>query len=146
MSIVRKETHGYDGVVRLHQGTVTDSNLNAGDNEDSNPRGAAQEPSIPALEAERRRPEGATKDLGGGISTGSVIGIERAKPVDFRTVEGSYPGDHRAQPGDVAKAALDKASDQGGPRRQAGQFPLSGKQGPTPPTPSFVGVEDLEHS
>lgn len=39
------------------------------------------------------------------------------KPVDFRTIEGSYPGDHRAQPGDVADASEEKAADNGGPRK-----------------------------
>ena len=48
-----------------------------------------------------------------------------AKPVDFRTITGSYAGDHRAQPGDVAKASLDKAADNGGPRNSAGQFKSS---------------------
>lgn len=45
-----------------------------------------------------------------------------SKPVDHKTLEGSTPGDFRANPGDVAAASLATAADNGGPRNQVGQF------------------------
>ena len=53
----------------------------------------------------------------------SQVGIPVARPVDRRTIEGSTPGDFRKQPGDVARASVDPAADNGGPRepmRQSG--------------------------
>jgi hypothetical protein len=47
------------------------------------------------------------------------------KPVDRLTIQGSYPGDSRSKPGDTAKASLDKAADNGGPRNSVGQFKSS---------------------
>jgi hypothetical protein len=45
-----------------------------------------------------------------------------AKPVDRRTITGSYPGDSRLNKGDTAKASLNQAADNGGPRARMGQF------------------------
>jgi len=46
-------------------------------------------------------------------------------PVDRLTLQGSYPGDSRANPGDVAKQSLAQAADSGGPRASVGQARLS---------------------
>jgi hypothetical protein len=71
----------------------------------------------------------------------SVTGrqAEQAKPVDFRAVEGSYAGDHRSKPGDVAAASLAKASTNGGPRQPAGQAPF-GRNTDNPPVKTFPGL------
>lgn len=44
------------------------------------------------------------------------------KPTDFKTLEGSYPGDHRHQPGDTAAASVQRASGSNkAPRSATGQ-------------------------
>ena len=62
------------------------------------------------------------------------------KPVDSKTVQGSYAGDHRSKPGDVAASSLRTASGSDkGPRDGMGQFPLGGRV-PAPSAPqSFPG-------
>jgi hypothetical protein len=69
---------------------------------------------------------------------GSQVNVGPIKPVDFRTITGSYAGDHRVKPGDVVKAALDKAADNGGPRKDVGQF-KSSKFESQPATQTFAG-------
>jgi len=65
----------------------------------------------------------------GGMAVGSPVSAS-AKPVDSKTIQGSYPGDHRAPSQDTAKASLFKAADNGGPRASVGQFP-NGKRDAT---------------
>jgi len=72
------------------------------------------------------------------MGVNSQVGRPTAKPVDFKTITGSYPGDHRSKPGDVAKATLDKAADNGGPRKDVGQF-RSSRFESEPTTQSFAG-------
>jgi hypothetical protein len=60
------------------------------------------------------------------------------KPVDRRTIEGSTPGDFRAKPGDVSKASLMRAADNGGPRNDVGQFKGS-KYETQPATQKYPG-------
>jgi hypothetical protein len=81
---------------------------------------------------------GAKNDLNlGATVTGRQQ--ERAKPVDFRSVEGSYAGDHRSKPGDVAAASLAKAASNGGPRAAVGQAPF-GRNTSSPASPNFSGT------
>jgi hypothetical protein len=67
----------------------------------------------------------ATRDK--GDVSGMNVGYGRsvvARPVDARNIEGSFKGDTRCKPGDVAKGSLHQAAEgQGGPRSSAGQFP-----------------------
>jgi hypothetical protein len=64
--------------------------------------------------------EGATVS-GMAVDSPTPAGV---KPVDSKTFQGSYPGDHRNNPGDVAKVSLDRAAvGAGSPRGLAGQFP-----------------------
>lgn len=60
------------------------------------------------------------------VSGMSVTGRaqEAAKPVDFKTITGSYAGDHRSPSKDTAKDSLNRAADNGGPRSAPGQFAL----------------------
>lgn len=60
--------------------------------------------------------------INSGMACGSQLPAPTAKPVDSKTIVGSYPGDHRAQSGDTAKASLDACADNGGPRNSVGQF------------------------
>jgi|SRR5580692_9266577 hypothetical protein len=72
---------------------------------------------------------GARNDLNRGATvTGRQQ--ERAKPVDAKCIEGSYPGDTRKS-GDTAAASLQRAANGvGGVRGPAGQFP-NGKRDAT---------------
>jgi hypothetical protein len=62
-----------------------------------------------------------------------------AKPVDFRSIAGSYAGDHRAPSSDTAKDSLNQAADNGGPRRSVGQFVDNRKISNNLPAENFVG-------
>ena len=62
----------------------------------------------------------------GGLSVGGAT--VNVKPVGFKTLEGSTPGDHRTPSRDTAKDSLFKAADNGAPRSAVGQTPLSGTQ------------------
>jgi hypothetical protein len=64
----------------------------------------------------------ATDNINSGFTCGSQLPAPAAKPVDFKTVVGSYAGDHRSPSVDTAKASLDAAADNGGPRNPVGQF------------------------
>jgi hypothetical protein len=77
---------------------------------------------------------GARNDLNRG-ATVQGRQQENAKHVDQKCIEGSYPGDTRANPGDVAKPSLGKAADNGGPRNRVGQFANNGK------TPQDAGFQ-----
>ena len=78
-------------------------------------------------------------DLNSGMSLNGVgIGV---KPVDSRTVEGSFPGDHRAPSRDSAAASLRSAADNGGPRNPAGQARLTNKLD-TPQVASYPAPEN----
>jgi hypothetical protein len=56
--------------------------------------------------------------------------LERAKPVDRRTIQGSTPGDSRLKPGDTAAASLRQAANGEGVRGPVGQTP-NGKRDAT---------------
>lgn len=75
------------------------------------------------VEASSSAVGGARNDLNEGAHV-SGRQAEQARPVDSRTLTGSYPGDHRQPSKDVAKSALHQAAEgQRGPRSSAGQFP-----------------------
>ena len=59
-----------------------------------------------------------TPDAGTSPYTvGSQVNVGPIKPVDRKTIQGSYPGDSRSS-GDSAKAAMDAIANNGGPRTQ----------------------------
>ncbi len=60
--------------------------------------------------------EAASDNINSHMSLTSQVGPIVIRPVDRRTIEGSTPGDFRANPGDVAAASLAVAADNGGPR------------------------------
>lgn len=66
---------------------------------------------------------------------------ESAKPVDRRTIEGSYPGDSRSKPGDTAAASLRSAADNGGVRQPVGQARFNSKLD-NPPVASYPAPEN----
>lgn len=61
------------------------------------------------------------------------------KPVDRKTITGSYAGDSRSNPGDVAKSSLNQAADNGGPRARMGQFVDNKKITNNLPAENFPG-------
>lgn len=89
---------------------------------------------------------GGTDSINSGFNVGSQVNVGTVKPVDHKTIEGSTPGDFRSNPGDVAATSVASATDNGGPRSQVGQFPLSGKQAPTPAPESFLGADSIEQN
>ena len=90
----------------------------------------------------------ASRDVGDitGLNAGSGRAAN-AKPVDARNIAGSYPGDTRRNPGDVAKSSLTQAAvGAGSPRSHVGQFPngkndaVNGSFGKDYGTKSFPGA------
>src|SRR4051812_12280233 len=61
-------------------------------------------------------------DTTNNMNVGSQVNVGPIKPEGSKTLEGSYSGDHRTNPGDVAAASLATAADNGGPRNRVGQF------------------------
>jgi len=56
------------------------------------------------------------------MSCGSQLPAPTATPVDFRTITGSYAGDHRKPAKDGATGAIAEIANAGGPRDAAKQF------------------------
>lgn len=117
--------------------TVTTTGLAVGDNEasrtpiqrDADPNAAAEgQPLRDDLGRFASRP--ASKyagkmpiDTGLAAAQPSELRPVRVQQVDHRALEGSNaPNDFRSNPGDTAKAPLNKAADNGGPRNDVGQF------------------------
>jgi hypothetical protein len=66
-----------------------------------------------------RKPQaGSTSTTDSPVTVGSQVNVGPTRPVDRRTIEGSTPGDHRATPGDVVKATMDKIANPPSPREQ----------------------------
>lgn len=63
-----------------------------------------------------------TDSINSGMNVSTQVPSPVAKPVDFKAITGSYAGDHRSNPGDVAAASVATAADNGGPRNRVGQF------------------------
>ena len=101
--------------------TPTSETLNGGSTFTPTQKSGADE-SVKGQLAELAKPRMTGGNTTSGMTCNSQIPAPVAKPVDSKTITGSYPGDHRAQPGDVAKESLDKAADNGGPRNSVGQF------------------------
>lgn len=119
-----KSTHGFEPSLRRTQSpSSTTTGMMQGDNNDSNPRLAGVE-STSEIQALGTRPEPPNS---GAMTVTSQVAVGAIKPVDRKTIEGSTPGDHRSPSRDTAKAALDKATDNGGPRQAMGQFANSGR-------------------
>jgi hypothetical protein len=80
------------------------------------------------------------KYVGSGINSGlsvndSQVPAPQAKPVDFRTVQGSYSGDHRSNVSKSADAAIDRIANPPNPRQQMREARLTNKlDSPAPVT------------
>jgi hypothetical protein len=89
------------------------------------------------------------KSQGSNDSNGSSVtsGMRCASPVPV-----SIPAIQRGKDtltrsvGDVARASLDKAADNGGPRSSVGQFPLSGRTPAASAPQSFIGAEGSDQN
>jgi len=92
---------------------------------------ATQRTNEAAIAATGRVPEPASADLSpmGEQSQPTPIVV---KPVDFKTITGSYAGDHRAPA--LATDITAFAKNSPNPRENVGQFPL-GKNTPSGPAP-----------
>jgi hypothetical protein len=97
--------------------SATTTGLTVGDNEASRTpigRPLADNPATLAAAS----PAKLTPDAGTSPYTAtSQVGPITVKPVDRRTLQGSYPGDSRVS-GDTAKNAVDQIANTGGPRTQ----------------------------
>lgn len=71
------------------------------------------------------------------MGVNSQVGNPQAKPVDFKTLAGSYSGDHRAKGADAV------LPDNPDPRSPMGQFPLSART-PAAPKPFSSETEGSE--
>jgi hypothetical protein len=78
--------------------------------------------SLAAAAPGRLTREASSDSINSGLSVGSQMPVISTKPVDSKTLAGSYAGDHRAPSSDTAKASLDASADNGGPRNAVGQF------------------------
>jgi hypothetical protein len=124
--VIEKSTDGYAPTLRATKSpSPTTTNMTVGDSDAVNPRAAAVA-YTPAIQSAGRRAESPTAELSGGMACGSQAVVGAIKPTDFRTIEGSYAGDHRFNPGDVATGAVNKAAGKG-PREGMGQTPISGR-------------------
>lgn len=63
----------------------------------------------------------------------SQVSVGAVKPVDRKTVLGSYPGDSRRDVSDVADGAIAAVKAPPAPRQQMREAPLSGKESPASP-------------
>lgn len=96
----------------------------------------------------RAEPANADRNSMGVTAQLPDLGAE-VRPVDRRTLEGSYNGQTKNfdEVGDVAAASLAQASGSDKcPRCPVGQFPLSGKQAPTSAPQSFEGADAIEQN
>ena len=66
--------------------------------------------------------------INGGMGVSSVVPVS-VKPVDRKTITGSYSGDSRADYSSASDAAISKIANPPNPRERVGQFPL-GKNTP----------------
>jgi len=61
--------------------------------------------------------------LTGAKQISTEVGVS-VKQVDYKTITGSNPGDHRSPSKDTAKDSLNQSADNGGVRKAVGQFAL----------------------
>src|SRR5262249_4044827 len=66
--------------------------------------------------------QGTGVNSGIAASQNSEVRPVIVKQTGHKTITGSNPGDHRAPSQDTAKAPLNSAADNGGPRNRVGQF------------------------
>ena len=63
----------------------------------------------------KQNSEPSSNSINSGMSVTSQVPNPIARPVDSKTVQGSYPGDHRFG-GDSVKPSMDKIANPPGPR------------------------------
>lgn len=96
--------------------SATTTGLQVHDTENS--RVATQSTVDANAASEGTKPVAPNADASGNSYTvGSQVSVGPIKPVDRKTITGSYPGDSRSS-GDTAKAAMDAIANTGGPRTQ----------------------------
>jgi hypothetical protein len=114
--------------IEMSQSSCTTTSLNVADSPSvRNPIGR-EVPNdlvtLAGLAPARLTAEPSSDKITSGMSVASPLPTAvTVQPVDRLTLQGSYPGDSRANPGDTAKASLDAAADNGGPRQ-----PMRGQQ------------------
>jgi hypothetical protein len=140
---VQKTRNGYDpSAPRATSLSVTTSRMNINDGTQNNPSPKlAVEESTVEIQSNGVRAASPTAELSNGLTCGSQVGTPMARPVDRLTITGSTPGDHRAPSRDTAKSAVDRASDNGGPRKPMGQEKISGRTPAPSGFQSFGGAE-----
>jgi hypothetical protein len=111
----------------IYMSTPTSSTLNGDSRGQTRPeigRPVPDSPQALAAEAPAKLPGSPSSDsITSGMNIGgSQVTVGAIKPTDFKTLTGSYAGDHRTPSVDTAKASLDRCTDNGGPRNPAGQF------------------------
>jgi len=87
------------------------------------------------VESLGQKPVAANSDAS-SMGVNSQVGNPTAKPVDFKTLAGSYSGDHRYKASDAV------LPDNPGPREQMAQFPLSSRTPAAPKT--LTRVDETE--
>lgn len=66
--------------------------------------------------------EASSDSINSGFNVQTQVPATVAKPVDFKSLAGSYAGDHRVPAKDGATAAIEALKNAGGPRSPVGQF------------------------
>ena len=86
--------------------------------------------------------QGVTINSGLNVGQNSEVKPITVKPVDSKTITGSYAGDHRSPSRDTVKESLNRAADNGGPRSAVGQFKGSKFEQDSAPasTNNFEGI------
>jgi hypothetical protein len=95
--------------------TCTTTGLQVGDTEATRiPLGRDEmnrtNPSQPAIAAGKTQTREASATITSLMGVTSQVPAPKAVPVDFRTVEGCYAGDHRVRLADIVKSSLDSAT------------------------------------
>ena len=88
-------------------------------------------------------PAGPDTNLGMAGAQNSEVVVGPIKPVDFKTIEGSYPGDHRSQ---AAPADTDQFKNSGDPRSRVKQFRDNSKLPDGPAPISYLGAEGTDQN
>ena len=114
--------------IKMSQTSCTTSSMNVQDSPSTRTpigRPVTNDPlDIASMAPARLTPSPSSDSISSNFAVASVLPTAvTVKPVDRLTLQGSYPGDSRANPGDTAKASLDAAADNGGPRQ-----PMRGQQ------------------
>jgi hypothetical protein len=95
----------------------TTSSMNVADTPAARAQIGREIPDSPASLAAVAPAKLTTDPASSPYTVGSQITVGPIRPVDRKTITGSYPGDSRSS-GDTAKASMDAIANNGGPREQ----------------------------